>query len=347
MFGSSILETIIGVSFTFLVASLVCTSVLEGIEGVLKTRAKDLERGIREILDDPDGKGVTATFFAHPLIAALFPGKYNPNDLEKGSWLTGKKDQLHMPVSARRSLPSYIPGTSFAQALVDIVTRSGSTAPPAGQPSAATLRAAALTIQNVAVQRAVISALDVAGNDLDAVRTNLAAWYDSAMDRVSGWYKRRTQLILFVLGLFTAVVLNLDAITVSRTIADNGTLRAALADMADSTVAVGTAPGEKPKPLDLAAVQKQLLDIGFPMGWRGSLPVPQFCKASPPVPDCKVKFDALIGARTLVGWLVTAFAIMLGAPFWFDVLAKFVSIRSSGKPPAKEKEAPAEEPKKK
>jgi hypothetical protein len=38
--------------------------------------------------------------------------------------------------------------------------------------------------------------------------------------------------------------------------------------------------------------------------------------------------------RTLVGWLITAFAVTLGAPFWFDLLKSFVNIRSSGRPPA-------------
>jgi hypothetical protein len=42
--------------------------------------------------------------------------------------------------------------------------------------------------------------------------------------------------------------------------------------------------------------------------------------------------------RIIVGWLVTAFAIMLGAPFWFDVLNKFMVIRSTIKPHEKSKE---------
>ncbi len=31
-----------------------------------------------------------------------------------------------------------------------------------------------------------------------------------------------------------------------------------------------------------------------------------------------------------MGWFVTALAISLGAPFWFDVLKKIITIRSSG-----------------
>jgi len=33
----------------------------------------------------------------------------------------------------------------------------------------------------------------------------------------------------------------------------------------------------------------------------------------------------------ILGWLITAFAVSLGAPFWFDLLNKFVNIRASGK----------------
>jgi hypothetical protein len=34
------------------------------------------------------------------------------------------------------------------------------------------------------------------------------------------------------------------------------------------------------------------------------------------------------------GWLVTIVALTFGAPFWFDLLGKVVTLRSSGKRPA-------------
>jgi hypothetical protein len=36
----------------------------------------------------------------------------------------------------------------------------------------------------------------------------------------------------------------------------------------------------------------------------------------------------------LVGWILSAIAVSLGAPFWFDTLNRFMNIRSSGKSPA-------------
>lgn len=48
------------------------------------------------------------------------------------------------------------------------------------------------------------------------------------------------------------------------------------------------------------------------------------------------------GWETLLGWLITALAISLGAPFWFDLLSKLVRVRSANK--AKDSEDPASPP---
>lgn len=36
------------------------------------------------------------------------------------------------------------------------------------------------------------------------------------------------------------------------------------------------------------------------------------------------------GLETILGWLITAMALTLGAPFWFDLLSKLVSLRGAG-----------------
>ena len=36
------------------------------------------------------------------------------------------------------------------------------------------------------------------------------------------------------------------------------------------------------------------------------------------------------GWLKVLGWLLTAWAITLGAPFWFDLLNRFIQIRSNG-----------------
>ena len=37
-------------------------------------------------------------------------------------------------------------------------------------------------------------------------------------------------------------------------------------------------------------------------------------------------------ASSVMGWLITAIAVMLGAPFWFNLLNKLISLRTALKP---------------
>ncbi len=41
-------------------------------------------------------------------------------------------------------------------------------------------------------------------------------WFDDTMDRLSGWYKRNVQLVLFALGLAFAAALNVSTIEIAR-----------------------------------------------------------------------------------------------------------------------------------
>jgi len=78
MFGSEILEVAIGLVFVYLVAGLAASTLREIIESFLKTRAVQLERGIRQILDDPSGTAFAKDLYNHPLLYALFSGDYDP-----------------------------------------------------------------------------------------------------------------------------------------------------------------------------------------------------------------------------------------------------------------------------
>jgi hypothetical protein len=66
--------------------------------------------------------------------------------------------------------------------------------------------------------------------------------------------------------------------------------------------------------------------LGLPIGWNSNDP-----RVYPGT-------NALGWVSKIVGWLLTALAISLGSPFWFDLLNKFMIVRSTVKP--KEKSPP-------
>lgn len=344
MFGSGILDIAIGVAFVFLSVSLICTAIREAIEAVMKSRAMDLERGLRELLNDRQGTGLMTQLFDHPRINGLFSGEYNPKQLTQRNDASKK-----MSVKACQALPTYIPAAQFSGALIDTVLRNGFATPPPPL-SIESLRSAASSLDNPRVQRAILSAIDLSNGDLDRTRAELEEWFNGAMDRVSGWYKRRTQFVLFAIGLFAAVLLNVDAITITRRLSEDEALRNAVVAMADEAVKqkdVGDHGQDAAKSVtkakeDIDKLRAQLTHIGLPIGWEDGKPAPQcLTNPNPRGTGCSVGFGMWV--QTLIGWLITAFAVMLGAPFWFDVLNKFMVIRATVKPHEKSGEEGSED----
>lgn len=293
MFGSDILEVSIGIVFVFVLVSTICSAVREAIEALLKTRASYLEFGIRQLLQDGKGQGLAKAFFEHPLIFSLFAGKYVPGG-EHRRWWRG------------RNLPSYIPARSFAVALMDVLNTSSTT-----------------QIANPTVQRVVQLAIDSAHGNLDQARQNVEAWYDSAMDRVSGWYKRSTHWIIFGTALVIAIGVNIDTLAIADYLYRHDGVRSALVSTVEKNA--GTAPEGASQAL------QQLEGLHLPIGWTST-------SDQPPLP-----FGRWESIRPFIGWLITAFAATLGAPFWFDVLNKIMVIRSTVKPHEKSGEEGSED----
>jgi len=360
MLNSETLEVAMGMVFLFLLMSLICTAIKEWIEALLKWRAMDLERAMRTLLDDPEGR-TTQALYSHPIIYSLFQGGYDHKQL-RSSWLVmGTGADRHMRLGARRNLPSYIPTAHFATAFIDLVARG-----PASQGDAAsTVPPGPLTIDLLRKQasllpdhlaRTVIAGIDYANGDIAKVRKAVEQWFDGAMDRASGWYKRRTQALLFTIGLLTAVVLNVDALHILHRLTHDKTFR----DVVVNRAAAAKAPASASAGDELASIalaRGELDAVAMPIGWEspttagaGSQLWPtQFCSASADdkgtlSESCTFGRNPVYAVvRMVFGWLVTALAVMLGAPFWFDVLNRIMVIRSTVKPHEKSPEEPSQD----
>jgi len=289
MFGSTILDVAIAIVFIYLLVSLVISAINEFIASLLKSRAKNLSKGIQALLQDPSQAGWVARLYQHPLIQSLSP----PN-----------------------SKPSYIPSRTFALALLDLIA-------PATADGARTLADLKTGMANLPqpLQRTLTNLLDEAQHDVERLKTQIEIWFNNGMDRASGWYKRKTQWIQFFLGLSLVILLNIDSVHIGRALfAVNSPLRASLVESAKSFVAE---PGGANKPIK--DVVDAISTASLPIGWTE-------------VP----KRDQWL--TIALGWLITALAVSLGAPFWFDLLNKFVNIRASGKAPEEEPKPPKEVP---
>lgn len=288
MFGSGIIDVAIGVIFVYLFLSLICSVITEWISKRLEKRAKNLEEGIRSLLSDPEGKGYAMKFFNHSLITGLTR--------------KGKK-------------PSYIPSRLFALALMDVIAPSD---PTRGSRTVGDLRNGVGSLPKE-LRETISTLLDDAEDNLKKARENFERWFDEGMDRVSGWYKRESQRIIFACALAVALAFNADTISITKTLFQDPVLRAGLVAKAQETAKqpVRSNPEEAQKTIQL--INEEMKRLQFPIGWtRKSL-------------DMFSSFWEVLSKA--VGLFLTGLAVSLGAPFWFDLLNKFINLRSTGTKP--------------
>ena len=186
-----------------------------------------------------------------------------------------------------------------------------------------------------------LMALVQGADDVDAFETKLENWYEDAMDRVSGWYKTKTQIVTALVAAGITIFANADTVQISRKLFISPTLR-------DKIVADATAASKTPADQSLTPTEKA--DIGELTGWSADfITFNKMNAQSENKPDPKsdafpgfelVKSPQLfwwwlaaIVPAHLLGWFFTAVAVSLGAPFWFDTLNKFMNIRAAGTAP--------------
>jgi len=317
----------IGIIFLYILISIVCSAIRESLESLLNKRGTYLEMGIRELLNDPQGKKLVSRFYNHPLIGVLYSGDYKARH----------KDSLNKILSFGGNLPAYIPGRNFALALLDLAGRGSDDTAPWQEPmSIESIRHSVTQIDNPVVARAVLIALDGAKGDLDKARENIEAWFNSAMESISGQYRRATNWVIFWIALGVAVFMNVDTFRIADYLYRNDAVRSVL-------VARATEAAKQPEAPGYGAAMEELDGLQLPIGWQGLRP------RSGKVAQSQVTSwrQRLLDLLTyLPGWLMTAFAATLGAPFWFDLLKKVMMVRSSIKPDEKPSGSKQPEPEK-
>lgn len=287
---------------------------------------------------------------------------------------------------------------------------------------------------NEEVSKLLLNLFDDAKGSVDKFKENIEVWFNNGMDRVNGWYKRRSQWILAVVGLVIAVLMNVDTILIFKHLQSNPAAREALVGQARAFTEAhkraeppAATPGEntvisgeeivgtivfpnsfehkdplevdigtehpmvkvltpkvpvKPEdkgvafrarteftdeqsiatitasikdtkiagaefklklepslPAQFRAIQANAYALAIPIGWvsKGNS---QEDKYGQIIPSGRAIWDRF--NQHIVGWLLTALAATLGAPFWFDMLNRIMSIRSSGKAPEERPKPPKE-----
>jgi hypothetical protein len=316
------LNAVITLFFTYLILSLMTSVLLEFVAGVFNSRGRALRLAIGQLLNDPGPTGMGALIYNQPLIKGLSAG-------ETETLFTGGLLDILRGTKVR--LPSYISPDLFADALTSSLRlHNNFPSTPPTNPALAAL-------------------WSLSGNSEAVFRTKVMEWYQGAMDRGTGSYKRSSQRWLLIFGLVLAVVLNVDTIALSRYLMDPAN-REAVSTVAQSLASKMTELDSKvtaintPKPdgnqgdaedvqkaiADIRGLNANLQELKLPIGWDTSA----LCTSKPEISlsECITSRWGRLASMVL-GWFFTALAISLGSQFWFDTLGKIIKLRSAGPRP--------------
>lgn len=293
------IEVGIVILMAFLLLSLLVTSVTELIASLLKMRSAILRQALADIIDD---EKLRQKFYSNRLLLGV---------------KSGGQDNIPGPFIH----PSYLAPNAFARAILLAVSNEGGDDKPLSERSMEELRTTVGLIKSESVKKLLLGFVDGAEKSVSELELEIAAWYDSVMKRVSGYFKRRQQVISFLVGLSLAAALNVDVIHLAQNAYGNDAVRAQL--VANAEIFAAAQPGTALDTQDAVTKIGKLSDDlkSIDLGWSGGFSVE---KAVPHIP----------------GWLLAALAAMLGAPFWFDLLSRFVQLRGTGGKPSAAAGAP-------
>lgn len=186
MLDSAVLEVAIGMVFCYAAVALVASAINEMLASATKLRARTLQSGVRQLLNDDGFNALARAVYEHSLVSP------------RSKPAVG---------SGAANLPSYIRAEQFASALID------SLAPVPGE-----LEKAIAAIADPQLRQLLQGMYNRAAGDLNHFHGQVAAWFDDGMDRVAGVYKRRAQAISFFVALVFCCVFNVDSVHLFQTL---------------------------------------------------------------------------------------------------------------------------------
>jgi len=305
--------------------SRVCEQVVDGdavalpaaLPGALPATAEVPSGGPAPAGDAPGPapESLTLALFGHPLIRSL--------QTRRVWWRWGSG-----PVRN----PQYISPRQFGRALVDTLVPA--TVERTDDASLIVrLRTAVTRLDpGVPARRSLLALIEQAEGDVARFTASVEEWYDEQMAPISGWYKRWAKVVLAIAGLVIAIAVNVDTLQVARGLYVDAPVRDAIvAESLNGTLCQHT-EGLGPTASCVQDEVSRLRADRLPVWYGAGCTVPMAAKACW-TPTARSAFRWYDVPVKLLGWLLTAFAVSFGAPFWFDALSKLGSLRTSGPKP--------------
>jgi len=344
----AILDVVISLFFIYLILSLLASGLQEFIATVFEWRAKHLKEAIQILLGDNEAndpcaiqaKEIANKLWTHSLILSL----------------NQRKKRKFLPRSVG---PSYIPSKMFAATLLEILkTHYAFDASETIDHIVESLNKNK-TLEPGLKERiysiALIAQRTASGSEsgINSLEKEIIIWFDQSMERASGVYNRNVKGFAVLIGLVVTLALNADTFHILETLNRDAALRSGISLVASNVISnnkkqiddclIETKKMDDPRQKltkqnqCFEAIYTGLDNIIMPLGWDTSnFPLSiqeQLAKQVNPLFPTDRVLSILGTIKLIFGWLLSAAAIGMGAPFWFELLGKFINVRNAGQVP--------------
>jgi hypothetical protein len=334
--GSPVLDIAIGLSFIFFLLSIIASAVSEFFAGVLNLRGKTLEKGLLGMIGDREA---VKLLLDDALVRTELDKKSRVGAPRVWLWLDGL-----LPQSLRtfERASSYLAPAIFAAAFHVIYNQlKGQTAAESPKEDEEERK------KKRDGMEAQVDALGKTATDEVTWHQTLEKWFDSGMERVSGWYKRKSQIITVLIAIGVVIACNANTLRIAERLDKEPATRSAVLVAAEGALekpccgqetAAERAEtktkeeeqekkGEKPDAtVEIEHSIGHFSEATKNLGELGSVGLPLFW-GNENLPSTMTFWE------NALGWFLTVVAISLGAPFWFDALGKLANLRTTGKKP--------------
>lgn len=303
--GLVILDVAIGLILVYLVLSLVGTAITEMIAQKTGKRAACLREGITALL----GRQLTDTFYDHRLIRNLSREDKDPSYIASATFAEVILDRVSAYVPADGVKPA-----SLRECISAFVAdRQRDIAAGGGKVAEAKLQAD--------LGHTLLAFWDESLGDRARLVARIEGWFNDAMDRVSGWYRRWAQRTLLWTAVLLALALNANTARMVRVLYGTPVLRELLVEEAKSRV---QRPEDGTSAATVDNVKKEIATIQPILGWSEVDLHPAGTWGESP----SVSAWTVFGLETVAGFFVTVLAVSMGASFWFRALSQLLRVRA-------------------
>ena len=344
---STIISITISLTFIYLVLSIVTSEIQEIIATIVNLRAKNLQQSIISLLgEEQDNSNLIVKIFKDFLGGKEDENKFPITNKIYEKYLTPALNKSTGKITKSKTV-SNIQSQRFANGLMATVREVLDYKDEALDREEQISHEARLqqiifdinksslpeklkTVLTYLLQKTQ-GKLNKTEKEFQYLEEEIQAWFDESMEYASEIYKRKAKVISFILGLLLVLSFNIDTINIVNKLSKSEILASTFNNTAIEFIQSSSEMNSCSEVDREANIKTCITDIqeqlnialdnidNLPIGWNWSAPLKeQFSPLN--IPHV---FNAI------VGWLMSAIAVSMGAPFWFSVLRNLINFKST------------------